>query len=149
MRLDKATYPAGVDLTLPADPKTKLSVYTGEFAIQARIVASPGNHLVEAKLRFQACDQAQCLPPKTIPVAIDVIGKYGKASNSVPEVRHDRSGDAAARKRGLRSARDHVPARAMAKLADFKPSKKVSYPRCRRELSRSQALRQWHLRPES
>lgn len=75
VKLANATYPAGVALTLPADPKTKLNVYTGEFAIQARIVATPGNHLVEAKLRYQACNQSQCLPPRTIPVAIDVIGK--------------------------------------------------------------------------
>jgi hypothetical protein len=75
VHLDKAAYPAGADLTLPADPKTKLSVYSGEFVIQARIVSTPGNHLVEAKLRYQACNQTECLPPKTIPVAIDVIGK--------------------------------------------------------------------------
>jgi len=50
-------------------------VYTDEFVIQARIVAAAGNHLVEAKLHFQACDKSICLPPKTIPVAIDVIGK--------------------------------------------------------------------------
>jgi hypothetical protein len=75
VRLESATYPAGTILALPVDPKTKLSVYTGEFIIQARIVASPGNHLIEAKLRYQACDNNQCLPPKTIPVAIDVIGK--------------------------------------------------------------------------
>jgi hypothetical protein len=75
VKLQGATYPAGVTLALPADPKTKLNVYTGEFVIQARIVSTPGNHLVEAKLRFQACDQTQCMPPKTIPVAIDVIGK--------------------------------------------------------------------------
>ena len=75
VKLESATYPAGVALTLPSDPKTKLSVYTGEFAIQTRIVATPGNHLVEAKLRYQACNQSQCLPPRTIPVAIDVIGK--------------------------------------------------------------------------
>ena len=75
VRLDKATYPAGTDITLPADPKTKISVYTGEFAIQAHIVSTAGNHLVEAKLRYQACNDSQCLPPKTIPVAIDVIGK--------------------------------------------------------------------------
>jgi hypothetical protein len=74
-RLLEASYPAGTDFTLPLDPKNKLSVYTGEFAIQARIVAEAGNHLVEAKLRFQACDKNQCLPPKTIPVAIDVVGK--------------------------------------------------------------------------
>jgi hypothetical protein len=75
VRLLGASYPAGADFTLPLDPKNKLSVYTGEFAIQARIVAEPGNHLVQARLRFQACDKTQCLPPKTIPVAIDVIGK--------------------------------------------------------------------------
>ena len=57
VRLDAATYPAGTAMTLPADPTTKLSVYTGEFVIQARIVATPGNHLVQAKLRYQACDQ--------------------------------------------------------------------------------------------
>jgi len=75
VRLDAATYPAGTAMTLPADPTTKLSVYTGEFIIQARIVATPGDHLVQAKLRYQACDQNQCLPPKTIAVPIDVIAK--------------------------------------------------------------------------
>ncbi len=75
VRLAAAAYPAGVDFTLPADPTEKLSVYTGEFTIQAKIVSSPGNHLVEAKLRYQACDQNECLPPKTITVPIDVIAK--------------------------------------------------------------------------
>jgi hypothetical protein len=75
VRLEQAIYPQGGDLTLPVDPKTKLSVYTGEFTIQARIVAKPGNHLVEAKLRYQACDKNACMPPKTITVPFDVIGK--------------------------------------------------------------------------
>jgi hypothetical protein len=74
-RLEEANYPAGGEFTLPLDPKTKLSVYTGEFTIRVRIVAMAGNHLVEAKLRYQACDKNVCMPPKTIPVAIDVIGK--------------------------------------------------------------------------
>ncbi|MGA2250966.1 protein-disulfide reductase DsbD domain-containing protein [Terracidiphilus sp.] len=75
VKLDAATYPQGTDFTLPADPESKLSVYTGDFAIQARITAAPGDHLVEAKLRYQACDQQQCMPPKTATVAIDIIGK--------------------------------------------------------------------------
>jgi hypothetical protein len=75
VHLDKAVYPSGVDITLPSDPKTKLNVYNGDFAIQARLVSTPGNHLIEAKLHYQACNETQCLPPKTIPVAIDVIGK--------------------------------------------------------------------------
>jgi hypothetical protein len=75
VRLDAASYPAGSEITLPIDPKTKLSVYTGEFSIQARILATPGNHLVQGSLHFQACNNSQCLPPHTIPVAIDIIGK--------------------------------------------------------------------------
>ena len=75
VRLDNATYPAGTVIALPIDPTTKLSVYTGEFVIQARLVATAGNHLVQGKLHYQACDNNQCMPPKTITVAIDVIGK--------------------------------------------------------------------------
>ena len=75
VRLEQASYPAGEDFTLPADPTTRLSVYTREFTIQARIVASPGNHLLEGKLQYQACNSNACMPPETIPVAIDVIGK--------------------------------------------------------------------------
>src|SRR5580693_1833460 len=75
VRLGAATYPPGTIISLAFDPNTKLSVYTGEFAIQARIEATPGNHTVQAKLRYQACDQNQCMPPKTIDVPIDVIGK--------------------------------------------------------------------------
>lgn len=75
VRLDAASYPAGAQMTLALDPGTKLSVYTGEFVVQARIVSAPGNHLVEGKLRFQACDDNACMPPKTITVPIDVIGK--------------------------------------------------------------------------
>ena len=74
VRLEQASYPAGADFTLPSDPQNKLSVYTGEFVIHTRIVAEAGNHLVEAKLHFQACDKTACMPPKTIPVAIDVNG---------------------------------------------------------------------------
>ena len=75
VKLDTASYPSGATLTLSADPKTKLSVYSGEFIIQAKILALAGNHLVQGKLRYQACNDSQCLPPKTITVPIDVIGK--------------------------------------------------------------------------
>ena len=75
MRLEWAIYPAGLDYTLPLDPTEKLNVYTGEFVIEARLVAAAGDHLVEAKLRYQACDENACMPPKTITVPIDVAGK--------------------------------------------------------------------------
>lgn len=75
VRLHSAIYQPGTIISPAFDPKTKLSVYTGEFIILARIVATPGNHLVQGKLHYQACDQNQCMPPKTINVPIDVIGK--------------------------------------------------------------------------
>ena len=70
-----ADYPPGAEYTLPIDPSTKLNVYTGEFIIEARITTRPGEHLVEARLRYQACDNNACMPPKTLIAAIDVIGK--------------------------------------------------------------------------
>ncbi len=75
VRLHAATYPPGTIFTLPVDPTVKLNVYTGEFVIQVRIVAEAGNHLVQGKLRYQACDNNACMPPTTITVPIDVIAK--------------------------------------------------------------------------
>jgi len=75
VRLNAATYPPGMTFTYPTDPSTKLSVYTGEFTIQARIVAARGNHTVQAKLHYQACDSNVCLPPRTIDVPIVVIAR--------------------------------------------------------------------------
>lgn len=75
VRLENVSYPAGEDITLPSDPSTKLNVYSGEFTIQTRLVAERGNHLVQAKLRYQACNRNACMPPKSITVPVDVIGQ--------------------------------------------------------------------------
>jgi hypothetical protein len=75
VHLDGVVYPPGTDFTLSLDPSTKLNVYTGEFVLQARFMATPGDHLVEATLRYQACDNTACMPPKTITAAIDIVGK--------------------------------------------------------------------------
>jgi hypothetical protein len=73
--LEGAVYPPGAEFRPPLDPKTRLSVYAGEFTVRARLVAAAGDHLVEARLHFQACESNACMPPRTIPVAMDVIGK--------------------------------------------------------------------------
>jgi hypothetical protein len=75
VQLAAATYPAGESMTLASDPRTRLSVYTGEFVIHAQIVSAAGNHLAQGKLHYQACDRSQCMPPKTISVPIDVIAQ--------------------------------------------------------------------------
>jgi hypothetical protein len=55
--------------------KEKLSVYTGEFVLHAHITAAPGEHVLQAGLHYQACDANSCMPPHTIPVSINVVGK--------------------------------------------------------------------------
>ncbi len=52
VRLEEAGYPPGAEFRPPLDPKTRLSVYAGEFIIRVRLVAAAGDHLVEARLRF-------------------------------------------------------------------------------------------------
>ena len=75
VKLERAEYPAGGEYSFAIDPGNKLSVYVGSYEIEAHIRAEKGNHLVEAKLHYQACNNAQCLPPRTAAVAVDVIAK--------------------------------------------------------------------------
>jgi DsbC/DsbD-like thiol-disulfide interchange protein len=75
VHLEKAVYPAGSPYSFPDQPQEKLIVYTGEFTIHTQLTASKGNHLVQATLRYQACSNNTCLPPRSVPVAIDVIAK--------------------------------------------------------------------------
>lgn len=53
-----------------------LSVYTGSFEIVTHFKvdkdAMPGPAVVSAKLRYQACTDRMCLPPKTVDVALPV-----------------------------------------------------------------------------
>jgi hypothetical protein len=74
-RLSAIDFPPGMQFALPAFPQDKLSVYTGDFTVQARLTATRGDHLLRAKLRYQACATNSCYPPRTIPITIDVIGK--------------------------------------------------------------------------
>ena len=68
-------FPPGSDYAFPLDPETKLSVYSGNFVLKMHLTAQKGNHLVQAGLRYQACDTNTCFPPRTAPIAVDVIGQ--------------------------------------------------------------------------
>ena len=74
--LGKIEYPAGKDMTFPFSPDEQLSVYSGDFAIAVAVhplhAVSPGKYVMHGVLRYQACDDAQCFPPKTVPVSFDV-----------------------------------------------------------------------------
>jgi hypothetical protein len=74
--LGKIQYPPGQDLTFPFSPDEKLSVYTGDFTITVAVhplhSVVPGKYVMHGVLRYQACDNAQCFPPKSLPVSFDV-----------------------------------------------------------------------------
>jgi hypothetical protein len=68
-------FPPGQPYAFSFDPKTKLDVYSGEFTLQAHVVADRGEHTFHAVLRYQACDHAACYPPKTLPVEVKVLAQ--------------------------------------------------------------------------
>lgn len=63
-------YPPGIPYSFISDPKEKLEVYSGPFTVKLPVVASAGDHTIEATLKYQACDHAACYPPKSLPVQI-------------------------------------------------------------------------------
>ncbi len=69
-------YPPGEEMTFPFSPDEKLSVYSGDFSINAVLKApasaSAGSYPVKGELRFQACDHSACYPPHSIPVQFQV-----------------------------------------------------------------------------
>jgi thiol:disulfide interchange protein len=75
VKVSAIEFPPGADYSPAFDPKKKLNVYSGEFALKLKIEAEPGDHLIQGGLRFQACDTNSCYPPHTIPVVIDLQGR--------------------------------------------------------------------------
>jgi hypothetical protein len=88
LSLGNIQYPAGEQLSFAFAPDEKLSVYTGDFSVQAtaRTIGAirAGNYRVRGELKYQACDNSACYPPKSLPVAFDV-----KVGNAPPKPRHN------------------------------------------------------------
>ena len=74
--LGKIDYPAGDDLAFPFSPDEKLNVYTGDFrivvAVHPLLSVTPGKYVMHGVLRYQACDNSACYPPKTVRVEFNV-----------------------------------------------------------------------------
>jgi hypothetical protein len=74
--LGKIQYPDGEDKSFPFSPDEKLSVYTGDFTIAVAVhplhSVVPGKYVMHGALRYQACDNAACYPPKSLPVSFEV-----------------------------------------------------------------------------
>jgi len=74
--IGKVDYPVGVLTSFPFDPTQKLSVYSGDFIIRAMVLApqeaQAGPLTVHGELRYQACDNNACYPPKKLPISFNV-----------------------------------------------------------------------------
>lgn len=70
------TYPQGEDATFPFAPDQKINVYSGDITINGVVKAlstsGTGTYRVRGALNYQACDNAACYPPKSVPLQFDL-----------------------------------------------------------------------------
>jgi hypothetical protein len=74
--ITRLSYPEGKDMSFPFAPDEKLNVYSGDFTVTLAIrplhTVMPGKYAIHGELKYQACDNAACYPPKKLPVDFDV-----------------------------------------------------------------------------
>jgi hypothetical protein len=74
--LGKIEYPAGEDRKFPFSPDETLNVYSGDFTIAVGVhplrSVVPGKYVMHGVLRYQACDNAACYPPKNLPLSFEI-----------------------------------------------------------------------------
>jgi hypothetical protein len=79
--IGKTTYPDGQDMSFAFAPDEKLNVYTGDFNVDVLVrplhSVTAGKYVVRGTLKYQACDNSACYPPKQLPISFDV--KIAKA----------------------------------------------------------------------
>jgi Disulphide bond corrector protein DsbC len=92
IRLAGAIYPEGQLKEFPFSPGKPLSVYAGSVTIRLKLSADAsaplGATTIPMTLRYQACNDASCLPPVNIPVSVplEVAAAGTKARAAHPEI---------------------------------------------------------------
>src|SRR5215472_5234136 len=85
--LGRIEYPAGKLMAFPFDPSTKLSVYSGDVVIRGVVVAplaaSTGTYTIHGELKYQACDNNACYPPKKLPFTFNVSVGTGRSRQKI------------------------------------------------------------------
>jgi hypothetical protein len=87
--IGKTTYPDGQDMSFAFAPDEKLNVYTGDFQLDVLVrplrSVEKGKYVVRGTLKYQACDNSACYPPKQLPISFDVkIAKALPAAHKNP-----------------------------------------------------------------
>ena len=74
--IGKVSYPPGQDVAFEFAPDQKLSVYSGNFTVGVLVrplhTVPPGKYAIRGSLKYQACDDRACYPPKQLPVEFEV-----------------------------------------------------------------------------
>jgi len=74
--VEAITYPKAHDEKYTFSPDQPLSVFTGNFDIATKFKvpadAAGGITILPGKLRYQACNNTMCFPPKTVDVKLPV-----------------------------------------------------------------------------
>jgi hypothetical protein len=74
--IGKISYPPGQDVAFEFAPDQKLSVYSGNFTVGVLVrplhTVPPGKYAMRGSLKYQACDNRACYPPKQLPVEFEV-----------------------------------------------------------------------------
>ena len=89
-------YPEGEQLQLPFMPDEKLSVYSGAVQVSGMLkttnAISPSTYRVRGVLRYQACTDRQCLPPRTADFTFDVkVVRVKRPHHNPPQSPHAHS----------------------------------------------------------
>lgn len=85
-------YPPGQEKKFPFSPDKPLNVYSGTFTLRLKVTAGNSAALGPAEipltLRYQACNDAACLPPVKLPVSakIEIAAANAKAHPLHPEI---------------------------------------------------------------
>src|SRR6266576_3311723 len=82
-------YPEGHDMSFAFALDEKLNVYTGDVQVDVSVrplrSVQPGKYMLRGNLKYQACDNAACYPPKQLPVSFEVkIAKAAPAPRKNP-----------------------------------------------------------------
>lgn len=67
--------PKGVPFHLGVGEGGDLDTYRGEFRARVRLKAAKGTGELKGELRYQACDNASCFPPRSLPVDVVVTAR--------------------------------------------------------------------------
>jgi len=83
--IGRIRYAAGELKSFAFDPTQQLSVYSGDFMVKGLVVSPPsgstGMYTVHGELRYQACDNNACYPPKKLSFTFNVrVGAHSRGT---------------------------------------------------------------------